>query len=54
MNKQEAEKVVGELETDDRHDLLMFLAEVFDYRVFDSTDENVTYFLATDGNFLGG
>lgn len=46
MNKQEAEKVVGELETDDRHDLLMFLAEVFDYRVLDGGND-VTYFLST-------
>jgi len=47
VNKKEAEKVVGELETDERQDLLMFLAEIFDFRVFDGDDE-VTYFLSTD------
>ena len=50
MTKQEAEKVVKDLNDDDRRDLLMYLAEVFDFRVLDDK-EDVTYFLATDGKF---
>jgi hypothetical protein len=50
VNKQESEKIVEELEEGDRQDLLMYLAEIFDFRVLDA-GEDVTYFLATDGNF---
>ena len=53
MNKKESEKVVAELGIEDRQDLLMFLAETFDFRVLDNAGEDVTYFLATDGKFLG-
>ena len=53
MDKVQAEKVVAELDADERHDLLMFLAETFDYRVVDSKGEDKTYFLATDYSIFG-
>lgn len=50
MNKVEAEKVVAGLGADARRDLLMYLAERFDYRVVDENGESATYFLSTGGN----
>lgn len=47
MDKVEAEKVVAELDVDTRHDLLMYLAEEFGYRVTHE-GKDVTYFIATD------
>jgi hypothetical protein len=48
MNKKEAEKIVSTLDQDDRMDLIMYLAECFDYRVFDTNmPKDITYFLET-------
>lgn len=50
MNKKQAEEIVKNLGEDERRDLLMYLAEVFDFTVRDKNGD-ATYFLATDGNF---
>ena len=47
MNLKEVESVVKEMSEDDKRDLLMGLAEHFDYRVRNKGDEDVTYFLST-------
>ena len=52
MNKHQAEMIVKDLNPDKRMDLLMYLAEVFDLRVFKPTFEEVTYVLST-GKALG-
>ena len=47
MNLKEANSVTKELDEDQKHDLLMALAEHFDYRVHNKENEDVTYFLST-------
>lgn len=54
MHKKQAEEVVKELDEDERQDLLMYLAESFNFKVLDEKDRDVTYFLATDGKFPTG
>ena len=51
MNKSEAERVVKDLDEDQRQDLLMYLAEIFESTVH-KEGKDVTYYLATDGKFL--
>lgn len=46
MNKLEAEEFVKDLKEDDRADLIMYLAECFNYRVIDCGTD-ITYFLST-------
>lgn len=46
MNKLEAEKLISHLDADQRVDLLMHLAEEFEYRVYSGNEEK-TYFLPT-------
>ena len=47
MNKIEAEQVVANLDEDQRLDLLMYLAEEFDFHVTKSMIFDDTYFLST-------
>ena len=48
LDKAQSQQVVGHLNEDERHDLLMYLAEEFNVRVLDSEGKDVTYFLCTD------
>ena len=51
MTKVECEQIVKDLDEDKRMDLLMYLAEEFGVRVKSNEGEDITYYLATDGNF---
>ncbi len=47
MNRVNAEAIVADLDADERHDLLMHLAEDFDYRVIGKDGVDMTFFLST-------
>lgn len=49
MNKAEAEILISHLDEDERMDLLMYLAEETNMRVY-SSDKDVTYFISTDND----
>ncbi len=46
LNKIEAEKVISKLDEDQRVDLLMYLAEMFDSRVISEKGYDATYFIS--------
>lgn len=47
MNRIKAEEIVTNLGEDERLDLLMHLAEDFDYQIIDYNGRDVTFFLST-------
>lgn len=47
MTKKEAERIIHILEEHERYDLIMYLAEQFDFRVH-SAGKDITFFLATE------
>lgn len=49
MDKKTAEAIFYGQPMGEKRDLLMYLAEYFDLRVADSTGDDVTYFISTDG-----
>ena len=51
MTITEAQELLANVSDDDRMDLLMFLAEQFDFSVFRG-GEDITYFLSTGDGLL--
>lgn len=47
MDRKTAYEFLKDLDVDEQHDLLMHLAEEFNYEVFDG-DQKVTYYLPND------
>lgn len=50
MNRIKAEEIVADLGEDERLDLLMHLAEDFDYKIIDKGGVDMTFFLSTGEN----